>query len=383
MAVDPSKQLSGNKRFFLNDATTLLRLEDDDPKTYLIQSASRIVRDCPPKLPWASLFHGQVYRGLFAGPTSIAYFFLTLSIKHADLEIDGKLPVDWCKAYIELGQDTVPPLLEVSCGITNEFLTSNAIKACLYQDENRAIEVIDALRNPETDPTYCEWMKGRAGALYILRIIRQWLPNLAAAVNEVVTLLIEDILPQQPWSRSGKRYIGAVHGDIGILTQIVLSDPSYAPELESKLLELLNLQGEEGNWPSTKGKEAGLVQFCHGAPGVLISLLAIRPYFPRLHERIDEAIALGREVTWERGLLTKEPNICHGITGNALVLEAPQKEHFLCLATAEKVEQGVADGVFAKDSDPFGLLWGEAGRAWVWMQVWDGSEGKLILYSDV
>lgn len=271
----------------------------------------------------------------------------------------------------------------MSCGITNEFLTSNALKACLYQDESQATEVIDALRNLETDPTYCEWLKGRAGALYILRGIRQWLPNLATAVNEVITLLIEDILPQQPCIWSNRRYIGPVHGDIGILTQIVLSDPSYAPKLQSRLLELLNLQGEEGNWPVIEGKDIGLVQFCHGAPGVLISLLSIRPYFPALHEQIDKAITLGRKVTWERRILTKEPNICHGITGNALVLNDRQKEHFLCLATPEKVEQGVADGVFEKDMDPFGLLWGEAGRAWVCMDVWDGSEGKLILYSDV
>ncbi|KFZ06021.1 hypothetical protein V501_07807 [Pseudogymnoascus sp. VKM F-4519 (FW-2642)] len=381
MAVDPSAILSENKRFIENDATTLLRL--GDPKAYLIQSASRIIRDCPPKLPWVSLFRGHVHRGLFVGPTAIAYFFWTLSTKHPDLEIEGKLPVEWCKAYIELGQDSVPPLLGESCGITNEFLTSNTIKACLYQDENRAMEVISALSNLETDPTYCEWLKGRAGALYILRIIRKWLPNLTTAVNEVITLLIEEILPQHPWSWSDRKYIGAVHGDIGILTQIVLSDQSYAPKLESNLLEILELQGDEGNWPVIEGKEIGLIQFCHGAPGVLISLLPIRQYFPALHGRIDKAIALGRKVTWERGILTKEPNICHGITGNALVLEAPQKEHFLSLATPEKVAQGVANGVFEKDADPFGLLWGEAGRAWVWMEVWDGSEGKLILYSDV
>jgi len=132
-----------------------------------------------------------------------------------------------------------------------------------------------------------------------------------------------------------------------------------------------------------EGKDIGLLQFCHGAPGFLISLLAIRPHFPSLHTDIDEAIALGRRVIWERGLLTKEPNICHGITGNALALEAPQREHFLCLATPDRVEQGVLDGVFEKDRDPFGMLWGEAGRAWVWMEALEGGEGKLALYTDV
>lgn len=381
MAINPSQQLSANKRYYGNKAPTLNRL--GNPKAYLIQSASRIIKECPPKIPWASHSHDHVHLGLFAGPTSIAYFFWTLATKHPDLEIEGKQPAAWCEAYIELEPDPLPRLLDVSCGISNEFLTSNTIKASLYQDESRAIEVIEAIRTLDTDPTYCEWMKGRAGALYILRLIRHWLPNLASAVDQVITEVIEDILLQHPWSWNGKRYIGPVHGDIGIITQIVLSNTSYAPKLETKLLELLKMQGEDGNWPSSEGKERGLVQICHGAPGFLISLLAIRPYFAKLHEEIDSAIALGRKVTWEKGLLIKEPNICHGITGNALVLDDPRKEHFLSLATPSKVAQGVADGVFEKGSDPFGILWGEAGRAWVWMDTWDGTEGKLVLYSDV
>lgn len=85
-------------------------------------------------------------------------------------------------------------------------------------------------------------MKGRAGALYILRIMREWLPDLATAINPVVTTLIEAILSQDRWVWNGNQYIGPVHGDIGIVTQIVLSDALYAPKLESKLLSLLKLQ---------------------------------------------------------------------------------------------------------------------------------------------
>jgi hypothetical protein len=125
------------------------------------------------------------------------------------------------------------------------------------------------------------------------------------------------------------------------------------------------------------------VQFCHGAPGFVISLLAIREHFPTLHTQIDAAIALGRKVTWEKGLLTKEPNFCHGIMGNALALEGAQREHFLALATPEKVEKGLADGVFEKDEESFGMLWGEAGRAWIWKDVWDGAKGRCVLYTDV
>jgi lantibiotic modifying enzyme len=274
-------------------------------------------------------------------------------------------------------------LLDLSSGISNEYLASNALKACVYQSESHATKVLDALRNLDVDPTHCEWLKGRAGALYVLRLMRHYLPHMAAATNPVVTSLIEAILPQQPWIWMERQYLGTVHGEIGIVTQIVLSDPSYASKLESKLSSLLRLQDADGNWPVIEDKDIGLVQFCHGAPGFVLSLLAIRPHFPTMHAEIDEGIVRGRKVTWEKGLLTKEPNICHGISGNALALEAGQREHFLCLATPERIKQGVADGTFEKDEDPFGMLWGEAGRAWVWMEVCDGSEGKLALYSDV
>jgi hypothetical protein len=381
MSIDPSQPRLKSKRFIVNEATTLLRLED--PKAYFIQSASRIVRECPPELPWASLFRGQIYRGLFVGPTSIAYLFLCLSAKHADLEIEGRRPAEWCKAYLELGQDSVALVFEGTCGITNEYLASNALKACLYQSETHAAKVLDAFSNLEADPAHCEWMNGRAGGLYILRVMRRWLPDMAAAINSVITSLIEAILQQQPWIWNGRQYLGTVHGEIGILTQVILSDPSHASKLESKLLSLINLQDAEGNWPVIEGKDSGLVQFCHGAPGFVGSLIAIKSHFPTLHKQIDAAISLGRKITWEKGLLTKEPNFCHGSSGNSLALDAPQREHFLCFATPERIEQGLADGTFEKDEDPYGTLWGEAGRAWVWMEVWDGEEGRLPLYSDV
>ncbi|TVY87711.1 LanC-like protein-like protein [Lachnellula willkommii] len=381
MAVNPSQAPKAGKRFFINEAPPLLQLEN--PKACLIQSTTRLVRDCPPTLPWPSPFRGEVYRGLFIGPTSIAYFFLTLSAKHPDLEIEGKRPAYWCKAYLELGQDSVPPVFDVSCGITNEYLASNALKACLYHDEKYAQKVLQALQSLETDATYCEWLKGRAGALYILRVMRKWLPDLATTINTVITSLIEAVIPQQPWVWGGRQYLGTVHGEIGILTQIVLSDPSYAPKLQSKLLELLALQGEEGNWPVIEGKEIGLIQFCHGAPGFVLSLLATRSHFPTLHTAIDAAVARARNLIWEKGLLTKEPNICHGILGNGLALDARQREHFFCLATPDRIQEGLADGAFEKDWEPFGVLWGEAGRAWAWMEIWDGSEGKCLLYTDV
>jgi hypothetical protein len=193
-------------------------------------------------------------------------------------------------------------------------------------------------------------------------------------INEAMKPLTEHLLGQKPWIWSGRQYCGPVHGEIGILTQIILSDTSYAGKLEAKLSSILNPQDSDGNWPVVPGKDIGLVQFCHGAPGFVISLLAIRPYFTALSQaRIDAVIERGRGLTWKRGLLTKEPNVCHGITGNALALKTPERDHFLSLATPKQIKKGIRDGRFEKDEEPYGLLWGEAGRSWVWIGVASGS----------
>jgi hypothetical protein len=43
----------------------------------------------------------------------------------------------------------------------------------------------------------------------------------------------------------------------------------------------------------------------------------------------------------------------------------------------------MTDGKFERDEEPYGLLWGEAGRAWVWMKVANGSLNEIIPYTDI
>ncbi len=49
-------------------------------------------------------------------------------------------------------------------------------------------------------------------------------------------------------------------------------------------------------------------------------------------------------MSWEWGLLVKEPNICHVITSNALALETPERDHFLSFTTLEKIKEGIKMG---------------------------------------
>jgi hypothetical protein len=62
-----------------------------------------------------------------------------------------------------------------------------------------------------------------------------------------------------------------------------------------------------------------------------------------------------------------------GSLANALALKTPERDHFLSLATPKQIRKGIKDGRFEKDEEPYGLLWEEAGRSWMWMGVASGS----------
>ncbi|KAM0997744.1 hypothetical protein ACFX2C_007596 [Malus domestica] len=95
----------------------------------------------------------------------------------------------------------------------------------------------------------------------------------------------------------GKKYWGAAHGLAGIM-HIKNRFPS-------------------SNFPSRDGSESDrLVHWCHGAPGVALTLVRAAEVFGD-EEFLRAAIDAG-EVVWNWGLL-KRVGICHGISGNTYV----------------------------------------------------------------
>jgi Lanthionine synthetase C-like protein len=376
-------------RHILNNATKLLKVAE--PRAELLKSLTKLVTECPPAKPWGKKFLDGRHAGLFTGPTSVAFIFYYITRVFPDLQISGHAPSEWCAKYLACADPPRSASLESEgCGITNEFLAFHTVSAIFLAQESHARLVIDGLRDAHhVDPTLCEWMRGRAGALYLLRLVSKSFPTLQDELKPVSIALIQQILAARPWTFRDKRYIGAVHGDIGIITQAVLTDPTCAPDFEEDLEALLELQLKDGNWPSRADDGSSLVQFCHGAPGFIFSLLPLRQHFPSLEKRIDAAIARGRQCTWEQGLLTKEPSLCHGSTGNALALEKEQMEHFMAESTDERVAEGVREGIYEMSYDAWGLLWGEAGRAWSWAVYASDPQEKgsrlegVISYTDV
>ncbi|KAI5464506.1 hypothetical protein BGZ63DRAFT_153818 [Mariannaea sp. PMI_226] len=370
------------------------------PAELLPWTLELLVRHAPPRQSYTERQLG----GLFTGYIGLAYLFLQLSAMYPDLKIAGHGLRDWAREYLA-GDRGYLHLEKGHCGIGSEKLSCLAVRACVTKKREHVIEFLSNMPRllgpyptPQDDPFPSEMPNGRAGTLYLLRMVRHWAPEYAPLVESPLQRIAERILDTDDdgrgnWEWHGKRYFGAAHGDIGIITQVVLSCPSLAPRLSSRLERLLGLQTSDGNWPSSarslkEGRSPLLVQWCHGAPGFLYSLLSLRPYFPELNEQIDTAIHKGRELIWRHGLLTKEPSLCHGIFGNALVLpQGTRREHFLALATADAV-----DKVRRHDPDLFNpAAYGKKSAvlmnylpsaAWTWA-VCEQEAPRLIMYNDL
>lgn len=300
------------------------------PEDYLQVSLEQLLRNTPPLQKYSKEHLG----GLFSGYTGIAYLFLQLSATNPDLRVLGHPCIWWARQYLQ-GDRGRLSIEKGNCGLACEKLSYQAVVACVTGDNDHLVDFlanIPLLLGPyassQGDPFPSELIYGRAGVLYMLRMLQRWLPNIEAFVDSPIRRISQHILATDDdgrgnWEWHGKRYFGAGHGDIGIITQLVLSDPTLAPQLADRFEEVLELQNHDGNWPSSErklreGKKAPLVQWCHGAPGFIYSLSALKPFYPEMNDEIEDAIRLAQELVWTHGLLTKEPNLCHGIFGNAL-----------------------------------------------------------------
>jgi hypothetical protein len=67
-------------------------------------------------------------------------------------------------------------------------------------------------------------------------------------------------------------------------------------------------------WPPLGGPRGPIrTQWCHGAPGMVISFAPVAPGDGRL----TDLLLAGGELTWRAGPLAKGPGLCHGTAGNA------------------------------------------------------------------
>ncbi|KIW27881.1 uncharacterized protein PV07_07579 [Cladophialophora immunda] len=360
--------MGSSGRHFPNDQPPSLRA---DAHVELLASLTRINTYNPPVQTCST---GWTFHGLYSGPTSVAYLFFRLSRLYPDLSFKGQSLLDWAQAYLDLGQSRRRETVDADhCGIANEALAQLAVRAAMEQDPSLVQELCayePVVNGAGTGSD--EWLYGRSGYLYHLRLAQSGFETGSRArelVEATVRKTVQRVLAsKQPWTWHGKAYLGAAHGTFGILCQLVLSSPYCAPTVEGLLSSLLDTQLPSGNFPSSlpPGSDK-LVQFCHGGPGAILALRSLRPHFPNLQGKIDSAIKAAQRDTWERGLLTKQPCLCHGVAGNALALDDDAEfQHFLACMSSDALERIGWLKEAGRDDQFVALYTGEAGRAWAW-----------------
>jgi len=189
-------------------------------------------------------------------------------------------------------------------------------------------------------PDECEVLYGRCGFLYCILFLRKFLGD-ASLGSDVASTIVRQVTTEglargtcdMPlnYQWHGKGYLGAAHGLCGILLTL-LHFPSELAATESATSgvlaairrtvdALLRLRFASGNLPSSLGSDRDkLVQWCHGAPGLVPLLLRCAAVYGAPHY-LTTAAELG-DVVWRRGLLTKGVGLCHGISGNGYALLA-------------------------------------------------------------
>lgn len=375
-------------RHFANPTGTLMR---PNPHDELLASLERINTYNPPVQTCST---GWTFHGFYTGPTSIAYLFYRLSLLYPEAEFKYQSHREWAQAYLDLGARAPKPTpAPAHCGIGNETLAHLALTAVLGEDAGAAKQLCGyaGVINDGAEDGSNEWLYGRAGYLYFLRLCRSVLDGATHATT--ATLLdwtmektVDRMLAvPQPWTWHGKEYVGAAHGTVGIVCQIVLAVPRVAPQLQAVVSAVLDRQLESGNFPSSERRGSdGLVQFCHGGPGIVLSLRSLRPHYPELASRLATAVGRAQTDVWERGLLTKTPCLCHGIAGNALALDDEARFlHFLSFQSTAAMDKAGWLREVGRGDDVASLFTGEAGRAWAWAVADRGLPKTCIGYNDV
>lgn len=136
----------------------------------------------------------------------------------------------------------------------------------------------------------------------------------------------------QSFAGSTVQYYGAGHGMAGNVATLLqvqdLLDDDRRGALRSRVTAVLGCtatrDGDAVNWRGgtympRSGRVDLLLQWCHGAPGIVLSLAAVAP---GLDAELDAMLLAAGQAIWRAGPLAKGPGLCHGTAGNGQALLA-------------------------------------------------------------
>lgn len=201
--------------------------------------------------------------------------------------------------------------------------------------DDKANEIWRSIHQNDTQPIR-ELMWGIAGSMLAAYFMHQWSQESRwqDIFKAQAALLLQEWLPVGEvgylWTidlyGSQKQYLGPVHGFASnliplLIGQSLLEEDQFQQISAKAMMTLVNTavtEDERANWhaiydPANPGQVPELVQYCHGAPG-MVAALALLP--SGIHEQFDRILEQGGELAWQAGPLKKGSNLCHGTGGN-------------------------------------------------------------------
>lgn len=247
-----------------------------------------------------------------------------------------------------------------------------------------------------------ELLYGRAGYLWACSFLNKHIGN-HAIPSSLTGAVAKDMIKEGRWLSSnarspsplmyewhGKKYWGAAHGLAGIVH--VLMDmklkPDEAEDVKGTLRYMIRNRFPSGNYTSSEGKEDDqLVHWCHGAPGVALTLVKAAEVFE--DQAFLQAAFDAADVVWDRGLL-KRVGICHGVSGNAYVFLALYRltgnEEFLYRAKGfacfllDKANELILAGKMHAGDHPYSLFEGVGGMAYLLLDMVEPFKTRFPAY---
>ncbi|CAL5406480.1 unnamed protein product [Camellia sinensis] len=195
----------------------------------------------------------------------------------------------------------------------------------------------------------------------------------------------------------GEKYWGAAHGMAGIMHVLMYAklSPDEAEEVKCTLKYMIKYRFPSGNYPSSEQdcKSDCLVHWCHGAPGMALTLIKAAEIISLAYVFGDkeflEAAVNAAGVVWNRGLL-KRVGICHGISGNTFVFLSLYRltgnKEFLYRAKAftcfllDRAYRLISEGEMHGGDNPCSLFEGIGGMACLFLDMTQPTDSKFPAY---
>jgi hypothetical protein len=244
---------------------------------------------------------GEVWTGLYLGCAGMAWGLWKLGSAF-DAASAMALALERYRVTPEFLPDPHPPSL--LCGETGILAAADRVGSSAA-DPERLRELIRANRG---HPTW-ELMWGSPGTIVAARACgfeEEWRESaelLWAQWDEATDLWTQHLYGHVVQSLGPAHgFAGNVNALRGFVGEEVLRDRV------ARLVERMVMR-EEGlvNWRPAPDDQKMRVQWCHGAPGMIIAIGDLLPW---------ELALAGGELTWRAGPLRKGPGLCHGTAGN-------------------------------------------------------------------